>query len=215
MLFDGVRQALAEKSRVQVLQTVKANGENVQISYYERLDAWLIASKNVSLCARTREDIALYPENQIRFTYTRLIAQKWFDIVEEREKEEGAEAVRCLKKDLQGLTFVGEYCGNQKCQHLVKYQSLQIYFFAVVRHRSQQTCLPPERALDLLKRHKLATVAWKSLGVFDSWDALNETLGKVYLTTAMQSLDDGQEGSVLYFVKAMDQNQQEVLALCK
>lgn len=35
----------------------KANGENCQISYYEELDAYIIASKNVALAARKAEDL--------------------------------------------------------------------------------------------------------------------------------------------------------------
>ena len=57
---------------------VKANGENAQVSYCEDADAWLIASKNVSLLARTKSDIKLYDRakdgDTDRYQYAKLIA---------------------------------------------------------------------------------------------------------------------------------------------
>ena len=50
----------------------KANGENCQVSYFEELDAWVIASKNVALLARSAKDIDYYEGE--RFNFARLIA---------------------------------------------------------------------------------------------------------------------------------------------
>jgi hypothetical protein len=42
---------------VEVIKTLKANGENAQISYNPDVKAWVISSKNIGLVARKREDI--------------------------------------------------------------------------------------------------------------------------------------------------------------
>lgn len=39
---------------IEILETVKANGENCQITYNCHLDLWVIASKNVTLLAKNR-----------------------------------------------------------------------------------------------------------------------------------------------------------------
>ena len=44
-------------SGIEIVRMVKANGENVQVSYVEEAKAWLICSKNVSLMARSRVEI--------------------------------------------------------------------------------------------------------------------------------------------------------------
>ena len=33
---------------------------------------------------------------------------------------------------MQGKTFIGEYCGNQNYQRIVKYEKIDIFFFAIV-----------------------------------------------------------------------------------
>lgn len=46
-----------EDSEVEVIKTLKANGENAQISWSQDADCWVIASKNVSLLAETKEQV--------------------------------------------------------------------------------------------------------------------------------------------------------------
>ena len=48
MLFEAKRQ-LHRGGSVEVVQTVKANGENAQISWHQALGLWAIASKNVCM----------------------------------------------------------------------------------------------------------------------------------------------------------------------
>ncbi len=56
MLYSAHR-TLSEKGAVDIVATRKINGENAQISYLPALDCWVVASKNVSLCARTEADV--------------------------------------------------------------------------------------------------------------------------------------------------------------
>ena len=47
---------------------------------------------------------------------------------------------------MAGRTFVGEYCGNAAYQHLVKYDKIQLHFYAIVENEAEDTCIPPELA---------------------------------------------------------------------
>ena len=59
-ILSGPYNAIQSGYQVEVLKTLKANGENVQISYCKPIDSWVIASKNVALYAKVREDIEKY-----------------------------------------------------------------------------------------------------------------------------------------------------------
>lgn len=111
---------------MEVIKTLKANGENAQISWSEDAEAWVIASKNVSLMAEKLEDVvnkAYYSQSrQSRYFFAILMAKEWFKILEEMAKQkDGKQLVGHLKTELSGRTLVGEYIGNPEFQHLVKY----------------------------------------------------------------------------------------------
>ena len=58
------------------------------------------------------------------------MAHVWFDKLEELEKA-GVD-LNELKKDLKGVTLIGEYVGSQDHQHLVKYSRTTLIFYAIV-----------------------------------------------------------------------------------
>jgi hypothetical protein len=63
------------------MKTVKANGENAQISFVDEIKAWSISSKNVCLLARDQGDINQnYTAD--RFHFARLMAHSWFEILD-------------------------------------------------------------------------------------------------------------------------------------
>jgi hypothetical protein len=70
----------------------------------------VIASKNVGLLARNREDIKLYTANGEgdRFYFASLMANVWFDILESFSEEVRNQMI----KDISGKTLVGEYIGS-------------------------------------------------------------------------------------------------------
>lgn len=112
MIFAPVKKALAEGHRVEVIRTLKANGENCQISYVAQLDAWVIASKNVALIARNAEDVSLYEgKNAMRYSFASLMARCWFTLISEFKKKD----LDNLKQDFTGRTFIGEYIGHPDC----------------------------------------------------------------------------------------------------
>ena len=104
----------------------KANGENCQISYISQIDHWVIASKNVSLIAKSRADLEKYKENT-RFNFAYLIGVTFFEILESRNISQ-----KNLKDDIKNMTLVGEYCGNPQHVHLIDYKNSDIRFYAIV-----------------------------------------------------------------------------------
>ena len=71
-------KAILAGRKIEVLKTLKANGENAQISWNPESNMWLIASKNVALAASSVEDLSKYSFKG-RFKFALLIAHSWFN----------------------------------------------------------------------------------------------------------------------------------------
>lgn len=65
---------------VTILKTLKANGENAQISFVPEIQSWSISSKNVCLLARQDSDVD-QNYNSDRFHFAKLMAHTWFDLI--------------------------------------------------------------------------------------------------------------------------------------
>ena len=77
----GPLKAMLSGHQVEVIKTLKANGENASISWCPApVNAWVIASKNVGLIYRQREDIERW--NDSSHSFANEIAEVWFDKVE-------------------------------------------------------------------------------------------------------------------------------------
>jgi hypothetical protein len=50
-ILAGAYKALLAGGEVEILKTLKANGENVQVSYNLDTKSWVVCSKNVALLA--------------------------------------------------------------------------------------------------------------------------------------------------------------------
>ena len=50
-ILAGPLKSMLAGNKVEVLKTLKANGENVQVSWNDDAEAWVICSKNVALIA--------------------------------------------------------------------------------------------------------------------------------------------------------------------
>ena len=83
--------------------TTKVNGENFQVSYNTKYDCWVIASKNVSMVIRNKEDIEFYknennfkdylleenaPENQIMTEKEKKMKEKKDKKLEKKKKKQ-------------------------------------------------------------------------------------------------------------------------------
>lgn len=196
LMFGELENTILHKGgSVLVYQTIKANGENAQVSFYAPLNSWIIASKNVSLAAVTGVDLANYEGE--RYQFAKLIAERWFDILNRLpvEKQES------LKVDLAGYTIIGEFVGDPNYQHLIRYSEVTLLFYALVKNDSSYNSEPPLKAFNLFRKYGLDCVNAKLLGEYDKLSELYKTLEQVYKRIASESLEEGEEGSVLYFVK--------------
>ena len=108
-ILAGPLKSILAGNKVEVVKTLKANGENVQISWNSEVEAWIICSKNVGLIAQYRDDIDTYKSD--RFVFAKEMAHVWFDYLEDLEADDKA-ALKSLKEDLDGVTMVGEYIGS-------------------------------------------------------------------------------------------------------
>ena len=106
-----------------------------------------------------------------------------------------------LKAELEGKTLIGEYIGNAECMHIVKYDYNTIKFYAIVDNNSGYTCLPPVAAFGFFRKYNLETVSVRKLGCYDKISELYNSLKGVYKEISEQDLENGGEGSVLYFVE--------------
>ena len=73
-----VRKAIISGAKIEVQQSLKTNGDCVQISWSTRANAWVIASKNVCLLAQTANDVKQHYPDQSRYYLVRKMALWWF-----------------------------------------------------------------------------------------------------------------------------------------
>ena len=210
IVFQEAYKGIEDHKKIALYKLVKANGENAQVSWVKSLDAWLIASKNVSLLARNEQDAQSYKAQ--RFKFARLIAKEWFKVIEKMNNDG---LLNELKEYMDGKTFVGEYCGNQAYQHLTKYTEINIYFVAIVENNSIRTCLPPPEVFAVFEKYKLTHVNYQDMGVYDSWTALNQALKEVYANVSKASIESEEEGSVVYIVETDKEGKHHTLSLSK
>ena len=109
-ILAPVLKAIKQGYKVEVLKTLKANGENVQVSYSRETQAWVVSSKNVGMLVRNREDINKYKNGASadRFAFAGEMAHVWFSTLEAM-----SEALRKeITHEMSGRTLVGEYIGS-------------------------------------------------------------------------------------------------------
>jgi hypothetical protein len=154
----------------------------------------------VSLAARSKASLEEYSTSRHGFAV--LIAEEWFNMLETLPEPRHRE----LKSCLETRTLVGEYVGHPDHQHLVKYKSVGLTFYALVDNLSPVTCLPPVVALTMLRYFGFSSVKFTKLGVFTDLGSLYTSLSTLFRKVSEESLEEGEEGSVLYFVKNVEPN---------
>ena len=152
-------------------------------------------------------------KNNDRFAFAKLILNEWFNLLDKISD------IETLKKDLENKTLVGEYCGNQEFQHLIKYNEISIYFYALVDNDKDcdDSCFPPQKVFDFCKKHNLRHVKFHDFGSFDDFIALNMKLHGIFEKVSIATINEMGEGCVLYFLKEKkNENEQDhILSLCK
>ena len=214
LTFAPLKKAILEGAKVELVKTLKANGENCQVSYSTDLQAFVIASKNVSLVASSVQDIELYiGTNKMRYDFAIMMAQCWFRLISVFKKKD----LESLKVDMAGKTWVGEYVGNVQCQHLVKYPRETIIFYAIVDNNSSRICKLPEDSMKIFKKYAFDVVGFETLGVYSDYDKLCDDTEKEFRIVAGQTISEEEEGAVLYMIRRdmEDARKDQVLSLSK
>ena len=199
-----------EGAQIEVIRSKKTNGDCVNITWSNILNAWVTTSQNVSIVARNEKDIrTLYPE-QTRYFLARKIALCWMRKVKQIEKM-GPEHLEALKADLTDHIFVGDFIGNTDLINLIKYPGELICFHSVVqkqrtRATAKDTAYCLVNSFAMLKRHPLEVVPNQSQGVYSSYGELCEALSVLFKQVANSNLSETEEGVVLTFIR---RNQQE------
>ncbi len=82
----------------------------------------------------------------------------------------------------------------------MKYEKIDIFFYALTLHNSERTCLSPDYAYDVFESFGLSSVQRIDVGLFNEWQSFNRALANIFDSTATADIETEQEGSVLYFV---------------
>lgn len=212
LIFAEIISALKENKQVLVYKTVKENGTNVQVSYIEKCEAWLVASKNNSILIRSEEDIETYDRSE--FNLVKIIAFEWMKIL----KKMNVETLNLLKKEANGLTLVGEMIGfDKETAKLLKYHSQELKFITLVENSSKNTCVLPSKAIEFFQKFNLKSVKTEMFLCANTEDYLFEELKVLHEDISLMSLDKGGEGVVLYFViqDPLKPLEDRVTSLCK
>ena len=115
----------------------------------------MLCSKNVSILAKSEEELENWSERRYRFA--RQVAFLWF---QELKRLQQVEANR-LQSLLSSNTMVGEMVGGSAA-HLVHYGAQRrLQWFAVVSHHDEAPCWPPLKSRELFAELHLPTVVPK------------------------------------------------------
>lgn len=122
-----------------------------------------------------------------------------------------------LKQDMSYKTWIGEYIGNEQCQHLVKYPRETIIFYSIVDNNSAKICKLPEDCFKLFKKYNFPVVRMERLGVYSDYDRLCDDLLTAFMNVAKDTIQNEEEGAVLYLVKRdrEDPKQDDIISLAK
>lgn len=212
-IFAKPISELNKEACIEVVKSLKINGENAQISWVQQESVWCIASKNVGILANKVDDLKKYDSKQgSRYNYAVKIARCWFRIIQKLGDKKISLAK--LQQTLSGKTLVGEYVGNKNEQHIVKYPKETIIFYAITENDSSQNCLLPEESYKIFEEFDLERSPVETVGVFDNIDSLSEALMHEYDLVQGGSIQNEEEGAVIYLV-SRGLEEEQVTSLCK
>ena len=154
---------------------------------------WVACSKNVAILFNTEEDLKYYSFDE-RFSYALPIARTWLSEVAGMSQE----VVFELKNQLSKLTLIGEFCGNKKMQHLVRYPEEQLIFFAVVPKHDSKVCLPEKSTKKIFEKFSLKHVKTTTFSSLKTLEEVGEVLYKLESEISASTVSERGEGSILY-----------------
>jgi len=88
LTLAAAKRAILEGHKVEIVKTLKANGENCQVSWCPEAEAWVVASKNVGILVSEAADLELYPAKNLRYTFSGLMAECWLEQISHLSRKE-------------------------------------------------------------------------------------------------------------------------------
>lgn len=224
-IMKEVYNYIDNNKEIVVFRTYKANGENLQISYSNKLESWIICSKNVALAVKDKTELNeidhLYKDKkENEYSYCIYFSQRWFDYLNLLEKND-LNTYEQLKNDLNGYTLIGESVGDINHEHIKLYSNPEFQFYAMVDNNSEdnKTCISINKTISFLKKYNLKFVDYEKSPVFNSRNQLLEYIKLKYNEVLLSPIEKEGEGNVIYFTnKKKDINKEddyEVILLCK
>lgn len=200
-----IEKSLEKNNFLNVYVSQKANGETAQISYFflgddevtedgeEDIEGyWLICSKNVAMVVNSSSDIELYQDP--RYDFAKKISRKWMKILEKMEES----VLNKMKSFLQEHTLIGEYCGNENMQHLVKYEEEKLFFYSITKKDSVKPCVNFEFAFQKFEEFGLEKVDIEIFEKISNIQEFGKLLEKVNNKVASGLIETSGEGVVVY-----------------
>ena len=138
--------AFDQCERLMLFELRKLSGHNAQISFHLRTKQWVIASKNVCVLAADPQELDLPIYESKTYAIAKLIGLEFFNLLNSGLKAKVAELRQFLGSE--GITFVGEFCGNSSAPHLIE-SPRELVFYAAVKNASTLICLSPLYAKSL------------------------------------------------------------------
>jgi len=74
---------------------------------------------------------------------------------------------------------------------------------------SPNSCILPEDSVRIFKTYGLETVSFESLGVYEDFSQLKDSLKETYIKISQSTISTDEEGSVIYFVRRRVEESQE------
>lgn len=205
IIFNQIENSIADGHSIEVYQTEKANGENAQVGYSSKLGKWIISSKNCSIVVEDEREIEKY--NHERYSYAKVMAKAWFRYLSTCGN------INLLKSELEFRTMIGEYIGQIEFIHIVKYTETKIKFYAIVDNNSAYSCIPTLEAFNFFTKYGIDHVSIEKIGSFTKISDLHTALYNLYIKISEQDLNEGGEGSVLYFTENRYKNYSRIETL--
>lgn len=215
------QKALKDGLELTVYLSEKANGENAQVSYVSTKQMknagieikdgfFIVCSKNVGIIFRDSKDIDWYSGQ--RYSYAQQISRTWLKQFYELDAEKQDQ----LKEFLSEHTFIGEYCGNQKLQHMVHYDKEEVIFYAVVKKLGAEPCLPFDKGSEIIKGYGLPCVSMDPYPEITSFEDLGAVIEKLSKEVAKAPVEKMGEGSVVYIESRNEKSgERRVVGICK
>jgi len=197
ILFSKPKELLERKIPITLYKSQKLDGENVQIGFNKRLNAWVIGSRTASVIAREESQLKVFrAKRNSKLDVSILAAEIWFNIIKTKFTGEKLEE---LKKDLDGKNLVGELVGHPLYENIIRYQDTKIIFYAITELHSNASCIPISTFLSFAEKYCLETAKIEKAEEYYTFKSLLNGLKDLYRKISESGIEEEGEGSVMYF----------------